>query len=741
MVIQTRKRLLPIEAIMLVQMIVYTVILLLVTGYAYNELIKAGSVFDVTHKETKTTLEEVQSALKNRIRVHTELLEINHSIKSFESEFNLLTFDPERTDDKVIQIIQELTDHTEHLKGFSHVLSAEKLDSLLENISIVLDVADELLITPGFNYRYQLFRDTVDPIVELSLSIDHTTHQFADENNKLSDKLVTRMEKADTDLSDFNNHTSKLGNLILLSAISVLLIAVAMQIIFFRNLRSRLIMLAEYADDIAHEVVRPPPFKSRDKTGHLAVHLALMGRRIRHLLKISREENKRADNALKEVEKLAYYDPLTGLENRRLFNEHLNDAFELSKRYANNAILFFLDLDNFKNINDSMGHDIGDELLKELANRLKHILRSSDHLARLGGDEFGIIAFHQPDNGVRLVQRINESLRQPVIINDQEIEITVSVGITDVESENISVSDLMRRADLAMYQAKAEGRDTYKYFSRTMQDRADQQMDLTRELRNAIKHQQLQLFYQPQIDLISGTIKGAEALIRWIHPERGMIPPDIFIPVAEETGLISEIGDWVIDTACTDAASYLAQRQPITVAVNVSARQFYGRSLSKYINNILQNTQLSPGFFEIEITEGILLDDIDHAISVLKQIRDLGVRISLDDFGTGYSSLSYLKQLPIDVLKIDRSFISNMLEHRKDGAIVKTIIELAHHMDLTVVAEGIETEQEASFLREHRCHFGQGYLFARPAPFENLLAATEQDSQIFQFNHHQTVNQ
>lgn len=725
-----RRRLLPMGTIMLLQVMFFAVTVVFAIGYSYSELNKANEVFETTHEETKAALQEVQNALNNRIRLHTVLMNIHHRVDAFQAEFDILTLDPDRTDKKIHAIVSDLVLLVEELEGYGEVISAAEMDAFTENVGIVLDIADELSITQGLNYRYQLYKDTVEPIEDLSVSIEQATNRFTNQNNELRAGLLSRMGKADTELVDFKKHFTSLNRAFLITVIIVILVPAAMQFGFYRSLGSRLKMLQSYADDISRENIGPPPFSARDRTGHLAIHLALTGRRIRQLLKVSRDERGRADEALKDVEQLAYYDPLTGLQNRRLFNLHLSEVYELAKRYPENAILFYLDIDNFKSINDSLGHEAGDELLKTMATRLSNILRSSDHLARLGGDEFGIIAYHQSDNGRLLAGRISDELNRPTTISNLEIRATASIGIAIVESSGESAAELLRRADLAMYQAKAEGRNNYQYFSRELQEKLEYHLDMTHELRKAVSQQQFQLYYQPQIDLNDGSISGAEALIRWLHPERGMIPPDQFIPLAEDTGLIMDIGEWVLNTACFDAIRLSEQQEAITVAVNISAKQFYGPSLVKYIEGILRLTKLSAEQLEVEITEGILLNDMDHAIDILNQLRDLGVGISLDDFGTGFSSLNYLRQLPIDVLKIDRSFICNMFEDPKNQAIVKTIIELGHHLGIKVIAEGIETTEEAEFLRDNGCHIGQGYLFARPAPIETLLSPTEPDDNV-----------
>lgn len=724
---RSRKKLIRIELIVVLQLLIFIISVSIALGYTYSTLFNVKNLFNNSSEQIHLTLNEAKNSITHRQSQHIKILNIYLDISRFKYQFELLILDPDLKDTEIRQISKQIMQQYEDLKAHFQTPLSQYETTLLDNIAIILDIGEELLITASPNSRQQLFRDTEDPINEITLSIKNIESQFKAENNALNKNLLVQMDQTNSNLKTLKSNTENIETVQLLILFLIVLVPGAIQIVFFRILHKRLLMLEGYATDIAQENFSLPPFSAKDKTGHLAIQLALMGRRLRQLLNFSRNEHKRANEALEEVKQLAYYDPLTGLENRRLFNMQLRKAIDSSSSHSQQDMLIFIDLDNFKEINDTMGHEIGDELLKELAHRLTLIVRTSDHLARMGGDEFAILVFNQPDNGHKLVQRINQELSEPMIINDLEVQVTVSIGIAAIDPQSTSPSELMRCADLAMYHAKSQGRNTYQHFSDNMKEKVQVRLNLTRELRTAIKQQQFQLYYQAKLSFEDcATIKGAEALIRWIHPEQGMISPARFIPVAEETGLIMEIGDWVLTQACQEVVHFMAQtKRSINVAVNISARQFYGPSLVQTIARILEDTHLPPEQLEVEITEGVMLSDIKHATDILKQLKALGVRIAMDDFGTGFSSLNYLRQLPIDVLKIDRSFIHHMFDHTKNQAIVKTIIELGKHLNMEVVAEGIETKKEAEFLREQGCHTGQGFLFARPAPIESLPVAIE----------------
>ncbi|MES3008528.1 MAG: EAL domain-containing protein [Pseudomonadota bacterium] len=427
-----------------------------------------------------------------------------------------------------------------------------------------------------------------------------------------------------------------------------------------------------------------------------------------------------------QMEKLAFYDPLTGLENRRLFKDRLDQCLKHVRRNKNMMALLFLDLDQFKRINDTLGHDAGDELLCTVARRIKKCVREEDIVARLGGDEFTILLPNLRDarSAAQVAGKILKALNQPVQLTTQEVIVSVSIGITLAPEDSMNASVLMRNADLAMYRAKDQGRNNFQFFTDDMNIESVARMSLENELRLAVSRDNFVVYFQPQVDLLRNTVCGFEALVRWQHAEVDMIPPDRFIPVAEDTGLIVELGAIVLRKACLQIKKLQAEGfRNQTVAVNLSARQFRDHNLLGMVKGILEETSLDACWLELEITESMLMDNIDQAIVILQQLKDLGLTISIDDFGTGYSSLSYLTRLPVDKLKVDRSFICNLPEDRSHMAITTAIIAMAQKLNMQVVAEGVETHQQVDFLRLNQCNVLQGYLFCRPVSSGDLSSS------------------
>ncbi len=428
-----------------------------------------------------------------------------------------------------------------------------------------------------------------------------------------------------------------------------------------------------------------------------------------------------------QLERLAFYDPLTGLANRRLFRNRLEKTIRIAGRSGKRFALLFIDFDQFKRINDTLGHDRGDELLVAMARRIQLCLRPSDTLSRLGGDEFTVLV---PDLKERrdadvIARKILKVLGKPVQLHGLELTSTCSIGITVFPDDAVTADALMKNADLAMYKSKETGRNRFHYFSESMNTAINRQMEIENDLRLAITAAEFELYFQPKIYLDRHALSGYEALIRWHHPVKGMILPGEFIPVAEDTGLISDIGRWVIEEVCRKIPDFLRQGllpAGCRVAINLSAKQFRDPELVPEIRQILGRYAVDPKFLELEITESLIMNDIDIAIRTLDELRGMGIEISIDDFGTGYSSFNYLKRLPIDYIKVDQSFVTDIPHDRDDMEITSAIIAMAHSLRLKVIAEGLETLQQKEFLQLSGCDIVQGYFFGHPMPLEKLSA-------------------
>jgi diguanylate cyclase (GGDEF)-like protein len=413
---------------------------------------------------------------------------------------------------------------------------------------------------------------------------------------------------------------------------------------------------------------------------------------------------------------MARHDSLTGLANRAVLLEKVNEALARNRRNGEVFTVFMLDLDRFKGVNDTLGHHIGDELLKEAARRLKLSLRETDTLARLGGDEFAIVQTgesNQREAAIALAIRIIDNLNEPFEIEGHKLNIGTSIGIALAPDDGADSDELMKKADMALYRAKAEGRNCHSFFDPTMTAQADARHHMEKDLRRAIANKEFELHYQPVVDVKTGMICGAEALVRWRHPEKGLINPLEFIPLAEETGLIVPLGEWVLQQACADAVKWPSR---VKVAVNLSSVQFKKGNLLDVILCILVETGLSPQRLELEITESTLFENEGSNVTMMYQLKNLGISIALDDFGTGYSSLSYLTMFPFDKIKIDKSFTLNMTRNPTSAAIITAVLSLGRSLGIATTAEGVETRQELRSLCASGVNFLQGYLFGRPCP-------------------------
>ncbi len=408
-------------------------------------------------------------------------------------------------------------------------------------------------------------------------------------------------------------------------------------------------------------------------------------------------------------------------------------AIERAARSKDQVALLFIDLDNFKNVNDSLGHPVGDELLLKVASRLRSLSRKDDTVARISGDEFVIILenIHDAQDTVVMAQKLINAFQEPLVVQGHELHITLSIGISIYPRDGDDVQTLVRNADAALYRAKAEGRNDFYYYTEELTASAVERLRIESALRNAVKNQELVLYYQPQISLDTGLIVGVEALIRWQHPELGLLMPNRFINLAEDTGLIVAVGEWVLTTACGQMRAWQQSGYDFgRVAVNVSGLQLQRGDFQKIVNDVLLLTHLDPQSLELEITENFIMNKPEKAIAILDNLKSLGIQIAIDDFGSGYSSLSYLKRLPVDKLKIDSSFVCDIPNNADDEAIARAVVSLAKNLQLKVIAEGVETREQREFLSDQDCDEAQGYLFSKPLPPGELINLVDQSAEL-----------
>jgi diguanylate cyclase (GGDEF)-like protein/PAS domain S-box-containing protein len=425
---------------------------------------------------------------------------------------------------------------------------------------------------------------------------------------------------------------------------------------------------------------------------------------------------------------MADHDALTGFPNRALLMDRLNQAMLFAQQYDRWVTVVFIDLDNFKLINDNLGHNAGDELLKTVASRMVDCVKATDTVVRLGGDEFVVLLLDQPKSADTIsatVQKLTAAIARPVHLEGHDLRVTSSIGVANYPNDGTDGEALLANADAAMYRAKDMGRNNFQFYTPALNTRVHERFRLQEELRSAIARQEFFLLFQPQVDLRTGRVFAVEALIRWNHPSLGVVPPDRFIPIAEESGLVSEIGDWALRTACKQNKAWQnIGLAPINVSVNVSARQFREKDWVSRVVGALRDSDLEAKYLELELTESLIMRDVDQAIATMKELQRLGVQLSIDDFGTGYSSLSALKTFPVARLKIDKSFVRDLPHDEHDKAVAAAVISLGQKLNLRVIAEGVETEDQLAFLRDNHCDEMQGYLFSKPvsaAEIEGLL--------------------
>ncbi|MFZ3322415.1 MAG: EAL domain-containing protein [Usitatibacter sp.] len=450
---------------------------------------------------------------------------------------------------------------------------------------------------------------------------------------------------------------------------------------------------------------------------------AIIGGRLSEMRRDLRKTNDELSSALETIQKMATHDTLTGLPNRTLFNESLVHAIAQATRHSRSLALFFLDLDRFKYVNDTLGHSLGDRVLQEASRRLTAAVRSSDLVARLGGDEFVLLVedFHSNDELSDIANKVLGAFAPSMIMDGQELGLSVSIGISTFPGDGGDAQALVSNADIAMYQAKEQGRNRHCFYAAAPNTHTHERLSLEAGLRHALERDEFDIFFQPKIEFPTNRVSGVEALIRWRHPQLGLLLPDRFIPLAEEIGVIVPIGYWTLKRVCERARRWQELGMGLPVAVNLSASQFHEPDLVARLGAIMRSTGVSPQLIEVEITESMVMRDPNRAARVMEGLRAMGVRISIDDFGTGHSSLGYLKRFPIDRLKVDRSFVRDLPHNNDDVAITRAVIAMAHSLKMTVVAEGVEHQDQFDLLRNEGCDEFQGFFCARPLEEDDLL--------------------
>ena len=447
------------------------------------------------------------------------------------------------------------------------------------------------------------------------------------------------------------------------------------------------------------------------------------------------DERRAALDAATQIEHLAYHDALTGLPNRQLFLDRLDVAVAGAQRSGAQLAVFFLDLDRFKLINDSLGHSVGDKLLQVVSRRMRALLRDEDTVTRIGGDEFTVLVarVEHVDDATSVARRVREAIKLPIVIDGRELFVTASIGISVYPNDGEDAETLLRNADTAMYRAKTQGRDTLQLYAPAMNARALEQLTLENRLRRALPNGELELFYQPIVSMANRRICSMETVLRWRHPELGLLSPDSFIALCETTGLIVPIGEWALRTTCAQLARWQGSGLPtLRASVNLSVRQLQQPDFVHLVSEILLQSGIAPQTLELELTESMAMQSDFDTLAKLRELKRLGVRILIDDFGTGYSSLSALRLFPADSLKIDRSFVGGIPTDPNDAPIAAAVIALAHSLKLTVIAEGVETNEQLDFLREHQCDYWQGYLFCQPRPATSCSAILAREALVLQ---------
>lgn len=652
------------------------------------------------------------------------------------AEFELLVMDSERDLNRLAQtdvaIATAFGDFPQSVHHAAMIDGAE----LEEVVDVFHDITIEAIETGSPHQLSQLLEDSEDIFMEFRAGLDQTRRNLDLDVATLGREITSDAKDTATKIFRQQGMLEHLHDIATLGTSLLILVVLLATLLIYRSLYRRLAVVADYARSIERgEYQARIDFTSRDRIGEMADSVSQMGARMATLVKESEHRAATAEAAEKAARKLAYFDSLTELPNRQHFFDMLAASIEEARQIDGKVAVIYLDLDDFKKVNDSYGHNVGDELLCAVAKRFRHATRKDDALgcnvcektipepSRLGGDEFTFLLtrLHDVGEAEKIARRILQVLIEPYPLADREIRITPSLGVAVYPDDGAGPEQLLTRADMAMYQAKRSGPGSIRFYSEEVGAQHLNRINLERDLSHALANDQLQVVYQPKVDLLSKRIVGAEALLRWHHPERGMVSPGEFIPLAEDTGLIVPIGNWVLRKVCHQLAAWYGDGKcQVPVAVNVSAKQLAQGGFLSTVQDCLETAGIGAETLELELTESSLMQDTELAVAVLKSLRSHNIRVSLDDFGTGYSSLSYLKRFPLDALKIDQGFVRDIEVDPDDAAIVSAIIALAGSLGMDVIAEGVETPAQVTFLRDHGCRLAQGYLFSRPIPADEF---------------------
>lgn len=715
--------------------------IVLITGAAFIHLLVSVENSNTQSQRNLLLAQQMEKQVHNiaehLIPLYRNLQDLEIHVTNFVAKFELFIIDQEVGQEIFLSELDQIQKNIDIISTDNSIIAEEHLASIKESVGLLVDITEELNEYNSPNMMFQLHNDSKDVFAELKNNISNIRKKLDDKVFKTTNDVSKAMNKAKQNAETQQHVLLNLKQTTLWLMVTLIALTSFIAYSLIKRLNLRLSEVTGFAKSLlAGKYDSSPTSQSNDKIGEMVDAVTSMGHSMASLLQDSQRKTEIAEVAEKRIRKLAFYDSLTELPNRQHFNTMLTEAIFNAKNLDDKIAVFFMDLDNFKKINDIYGHSFGDKLLCAVVNRLKNGLRPTDMIAhsgeklpmtrisRLGGDEFTFIItnLHDHIQAEHVAQRILHLFSEPYVIEQRKLTVTPSLGIALYPDDGKTVEILVKNSDIAMYQAKANGRNIYKFYNAEVEQKQVDRIQLERDLKEAISLDQLSLLYQPKVDLTSGQIIGAEALLRWNHEERGLVSPAEFIPLAEEGNLIFPIGEWVLKQVCHQLADWKeANADIVPIAINLSSRQLSQSGLLEIINENLQESNLSPSDLHLEITESALMEDAMFAIEILSHLKEVGIDISLDDFGTGYSSLSYLKRFPVNYLKIDRSFIRDLYIDKDDESIILAIIALAKSLGITAIAEGIETEEQLTFLRKHGCDQGQGYYFCKPIPAEQFI--------------------